>query len=69
MGSWKKERPRQLRKIAYALNESTLSKVVEDHEKRGWTKASEVKEHGYGVGILMIFNIPERNVSNGETFN
>lgn len=62
MGSWKYERPKQLKKIAYALNESTLTKVIEDHEKRGWTRASEVKEHGYGVGCLMIWNQTEGNV-------
>jgi hypothetical protein len=56
MGSWKTDRPRQLRKVAYALTKSTLNKVIEDHENRGWTKASEVKPHGYGLGCLMIWN-------------
>jgi hypothetical protein len=59
MGSWKYDRPRELKKIAYALTESTLNKVIEDHESRGWTKASEVKKHGYGVGCLMIWPIKE----------
>jgi hypothetical protein len=55
MSSWNQDCPKQLKKVAYALTESTLKKVIEAHEDRGWTKASEIKEHGYGVGCLMIW--------------
>ncbi|MBS4188686.1 hypothetical protein KHA94_00430 [Bacillus sp. FJAT-49705] len=52
---WKAQHPRQLKKIVTGLNETTLNRVVKSHENRGWVRASEVKEHGYGLGILMIF--------------
>lgn len=32
-----------------------LSQNIAAHENRGWVQASEVKEHGYGFGILMTF--------------
>ncbi|MCM3242708.1 hypothetical protein M3598_08115 [Cytobacillus oceanisediminis] len=32
-----------------------LSQNIKAHEGRGWVAASEVKEHGYGFGILMTF--------------
>lgn len=48
--------PRQLRKIVYALNEYKLNKNIAAHENRGWVTASEVKEHGYGWGVLMVWN-------------
>lgn len=54
MGSWKQARPKQLRKIVYALTPSRLEELIESHEDRGWILASEIKEHGYGLGCLMI---------------
>jgi predicted unusual protein kinase regulating ubiquinone biosynthesis (AarF/ABC1/UbiB family) len=56
MGSWKDRRPRQLKKVVYAINDHNLKKVVKDHEERGWARASEDKEYGYGLGCLMIWN-------------
>jgi hypothetical protein len=67
MGSWKDSQPRQLRKVVYSLTISTLEKLIKVHEGRGWTKVGEVKEHGYGVGCLMIWNKDERSVDNGTT--
>lgn len=55
MAGWRATHPRQLKKIAYALTEDTLKKVITAHEDRGWVRASEVKEHGYGFGCLMVF--------------
>jgi hypothetical protein len=54
MGSWKQDRPKQLKKIVYALTESTLKKLISTHENRGWSLASEIKKHGNGLGCLMI---------------
>lgn len=54
--SWKDVQPRQLKKIVYAINDVKLKKVVSDHESRGWTKASEIKEYGYGLGCLMVWD-------------
>jgi hypothetical protein len=62
MGSWRDRQPRQLKKIVYALTENKLLKLIEIHEGRGWSKASEIKEHGYGVGCLMIWAKPEGRV-------
>ncbi|WP_428909428.1 hypothetical protein [Niallia sp. Krafla_26] len=53
--SWKNTHPKTLRKIVYALNETTLNQLIEDHEDRGWSQASEIKEHGYGIACLMEF--------------
>lgn len=47
--------PRQLKKIVYALNEHKLNKNIAAHETRGWVTASEIKEYGYGVAVLMIW--------------
>jgi hypothetical protein len=55
MGSWKNDRPQQLKKIVYAMNASKLNKLVADHEDRGWIRASENKKHGYGLGCLVIW--------------
>ncbi|MCI1592472.1 hypothetical protein [Heyndrickxia oleronia] len=44
-----------LKKIAFAMTERNLEKVIKAHEDRGWKRASEIKEHGYGVGCLLIF--------------
>jgi hypothetical protein len=55
MGSWRKAKPRQLKKIVYALNDNTINKIIKDHEDRGWKKASEVKDYIYGLGCLMIY--------------
>jgi hypothetical protein len=60
MGSWKDCHTKQLKKIAYALTEDKLRKVIVVHEGRGWTQASEIKEHGYGVGCLMIWPIKKQ---------
>ncbi|USK46330.1 hypothetical protein [Cytobacillus oceanisediminis] len=46
---------KQLKKIVYAMTQHGLSQNIEAHEKRGWVTASEIKEHGYGFGILMTF--------------
>lgn len=51
---WKAQQHRQLKKVVYGMNETTLNKVVKSHEDRGWVRASEIKEYGYGLGILMI---------------
>lgn len=50
---WKAE-PRQLKKVVYGLNESSIKKVIKSHEDRGWKQASEIKEYGYGLGCLMV---------------
>jgi hypothetical protein len=55
MGSWRDYPPRQLKKIVYALDDHKINKLIEDHENRGWAKASEVKEYNYGLGCLMIY--------------
>jgi hypothetical protein len=55
MGSWKKSHPKQLKKIVFSMTESNLKRLIKSHEDRGWSKASEIKEHGYGVGCLMIW--------------
>lgn len=46
---------RQLKKIVYSLTEPQLNKLIRDHGSRGWVQASDIKEHGYGVGVLMTF--------------
>lgn len=56
MGSWKSVHPRQLRKIVFGLTESSIQKVIEEHEKRGWKMSGEIKKHGYGLGCLMIWS-------------
>jgi hypothetical protein len=56
MGSWKDVRPKQLKKIVYALDDKKLNKVVEAHEGRGWSRASENKEYNYGLGCLVIWD-------------
>jgi hypothetical protein len=53
--NWKDNPKRKLKKIVYAINDHNLKKVVEDHESRGWQKASEFKEYGYGLGCLMVW--------------
>ncbi|UAT29961.1 hypothetical protein K7T73_15555 [Bacillus badius] len=58
----KAKQQKTLRKLVYALNEHKLGQNIEAHEKRGWRLASEVKEHGSGVGCLMEFPLPERKV-------
>lgn len=55
MGSWKDVRPKQLKKIVYALDKTKLAKVVEAHESRGWKKASEPREYKRGLGCLMVW--------------
>jgi hypothetical protein len=62
MGSWRDRTPRQLKKVVYALTDKKLRKVIEAHEGRGWSQASEIKEHGYGYGCLMIWIKQERSV-------
>lgn len=57
MGSWRKPFPKQLKKIVYGMNLETIEKVIQAHESRGWVKASEIKEHGYGLGCLMTFEM------------
>jgi hypothetical protein len=54
VGSWRSA-PRQLKKIVYALDNHTINKIIVDHENRGWTKASEIKEYVYGLGCLMTY--------------
>jgi hypothetical protein len=54
--SWKQARPKDLKKVVYAINETNLKKVVADHEERGWKQASEIKEYGYGLGCLMVWD-------------
>ena len=60
MGSWKDYHQPQLKKVVYAMNPSNLNKLIADHESCGWEKASEIKEYGYGLGILMIFEKGEK---------
>lgn len=55
MYSWKNDRPRQLKKIAFALTRHTLARVIESHEDRGWSQASKVQRHGRGFGCLMVW--------------
>jgi hypothetical protein len=45
-----------LKKIVYGMTETTLARVIERHEDRGWVQTSEIKEHGYGLGCLMTFD-------------
>ncbi|MEH7503267.1 hypothetical protein V7152_14860 [Neobacillus drentensis] len=59
MGSWKYGRLKQLKKIVYSMTDTTLMKIIKDHENRGWSKASEIKKHGYGLGCLMIWKKTE----------
>lgn len=56
MYSWKNDRPRQLKKVVYGMNEHTINKVIRSHVDRGWVQASEIKPHGYGLGCLMVHN-------------
>lgn len=58
---WRAQQPRQLKKIAYALTEGKLKSVIKAHEERGWVQASEVKNHGYGLGCLLVWG-PEREM-------
>jgi hypothetical protein len=53
MAGWRYGRPKQLKKLVFALTEQRLIKNINEHEKRGWSQASEIKEHGYGFGCLM----------------
>lgn len=46
---------KQLKKVVYALNEHRLKKNIQAHESRGWKQGSAIKEHGYGVGVLMVW--------------
>jgi hypothetical protein len=62
MGSWKNSHPKQLKKIVFSMTESNLKRIIKSHEDRGWAKGSEIKEHGYGLGCLMIWAKPERSV-------
>lgn len=55
MAGWKKSQQKTLRKVVFGMSESNLDKVVQQHLKRGWKQASDVKKHGYGVGMLMEF--------------
>ncbi len=50
-----KKAHRQLKKVVFAMTQYGLSQNIAAHENRGWVQASEVKEHGYGFGILMTF--------------
>ncbi|WP_456273607.1 hypothetical protein [Bacillus sp. AK031] len=50
-----RQKRRQLQKVDFAMSEVNLQKNIENHEDRGWTVASEVKKHGYGLGCLMTF--------------
>lgn len=59
MGSWRHSQPKQLKKVVYSMTVSALEKLIKVHEDRGWTKVGEVKEHGYGVGCLMIWTKEE----------
>lgn len=52
---WKYGRPKELKKPVYAINAENLKKLVAKHEERGWKQASEIKEHGYGWGCLMVW--------------
>lgn len=53
--AWKEAQPRLLKKVVYALSESRLEKLVVQHEKRGWKRASEIRDYQNGIGILMEF--------------
>ncbi|WML38681.1 hypothetical protein RCG19_15950 [Neobacillus sp. OS1-2] len=55
MSSWRYGRPKQLKKVVYSMTESTLLKLIEVHESRGWIKEGDVKKHGYGLGCLMVW--------------
>lgn len=55
MAGWRYGRPKQLKKLAFAMTESTLLKLIDVHESRGWMKTGEIKSHGYGVGCLMVW--------------
>lgn len=63
MSSWKQDTPKQLRKIVFGLTDTSIKKVIVDHEKRGWMQVGEIKEHGYGLGCLMVFDIQKRSGS------
>lgn len=55
MASWKDYSPRELKKIVYALDVTTLKKTLKNHLDRGWIVASEIKEHRNGVGVLVKY--------------
>jgi hypothetical protein len=59
MAGWKEGQRRKLTKDVYAINEHRLNQNIIAHVKRGWKQASEVREYGYGFGILMEFPPPE----------
>ncbi|WP_203363057.1 hypothetical protein [Bacillus sp. REN10] len=59
---WKAQTPVTLKKLVYALSEHKLGQNIKKHEQRGWKRASEIKEHGYGVAVLMEFP-PRKEVS------
>lgn len=53
--SWKQARPKELKKIVFALTEERLKPLIIDHEKRGWTQASEIKPYNLGLGCQMVW--------------
>jgi hypothetical protein len=55
MGSWRNAKFKQPKKVVYAIDSHNLNKVVKDHENRGWLRASDNKEYGYGLGCLMVW--------------
>jgi hypothetical protein len=59
MGSWMDYKDRQLKKVVYGLTDATINKAIAAHESRGWERASEIKEYGYGLGCLMIYKKKE----------
>lgn len=58
MAGWRDQQPRQLKKVVYAINKPNINKLIKDHEDRGWIKASDIKEYGYGLGCLMVQKPP-----------
>lgn len=63
---WKKAQPRLLKKVVYGMNKHTLNQLIVDHESRGWSIASEIKEYNYGLGCLMVFKNNRFNSSQNQ---
>ncbi|OCA84454.1 hypothetical protein A8F94_17300 [Bacillus sp. FJAT-27225] len=60
--SWKQAHPRILKKIVYGMNTHSINLVIKSHEDRGWIRSSEIKEYGYGLGILMEYPLPGKEI-------
>lgn len=56
ISGWTNARPRQLKKVVFAMSEEKLKKLIINHEVRGWKTAGDVKKYGYGLGCQMVWD-------------